>query len=324
MSKLLKLRQWLTLDEAIVHLSSVLGEAVTEADLYRLSLDGYLVLSVNLVNHAQGRMGKLVTTDEVTFVPFDNSFLPGFIREQSDNSNIAVPSKGEIRVSDNLWACLESDVVPISGVWDLSMLGAEKLDIEHYYQQLTSGLEVTLTALDGVFVKSGEIICQLQESFDDNEFVEGSRAVGKALEERIKTHNISDEEAEILRSDYKEQRAKYIERFGFSSANCYPAGGLASVDSVLVVKVDELTRFIQSLSDSEDSQPSEVPLGTTERNSLLKLIGAMCKELKIDHNKRGVATALEAMTEINGAPLTDDTIRKILKQIDSAVSSRVK
>ena len=36
MSKLLKLKEWLTLDEAANHISNVLGEPVTLADIYRL------------------------------------------------------------------------------------------------------------------------------------------------------------------------------------------------------------------------------------------------------------------------------------------------
>jgi len=50
----------------------------------------------------------------------------------------------------------------------------------------------------------------------------------------------------------------------------------------------------------------------------------LCKEVNIDPNQRGVALSLVAMTEILGAPLTDDTIRKILSQIEGAVSARHK
>jgi len=65
-------------------------------------------------------------------------------------------------------------------------------------------------------------------------------------------------------------------------------------------------------------------LTSKERNSLLILIGALCKDAGIDYNERGIASALEKMTEILGAPITDDTIRNILKQIDDAVSLRSK
>ena len=101
----------------------------------------------------------------------------------------------------------------------------------------------------------------------------------------------------------------------------YPSGGLVDYDYVFVIRTQELTRFIQSL---EESLPVEKPLTSKERNSLLVLIGALCREVGVDPAKRGVTTSLVKMTEILGAPLTDDTIRKILGQIEGAVSARNK
>ncbi|MBK8102306.1 MAG: hypothetical protein IPK30_03165 [Cellvibrionales bacterium] len=48
----------------------------------------------------------------------------------------------------------------------------------------------------------------------------------------------------------------------------------------------------------------------------------MCRQAKLDWNAKGVSVAIESSTEEIGAPVTDDTIRKILKQIDEAVTSR--
>ena len=47
MSKLLKLKTWLTLDDAARHLSLMFGETVSKADVLRLALDGRLTLSIN-------------------------------------------------------------------------------------------------------------------------------------------------------------------------------------------------------------------------------------------------------------------------------------
>ena len=50
------------------------------------------------------------------------------------------------------------------------MIGGERLDVENRYQHLVGGVEVTLINIDGAFVKGAEnLICQLQECFDDNE-----------------------------------------------------------------------------------------------------------------------------------------------------------
>lgn len=82
----------------------------------------------------------------------------------------------------------------------------------------------------------------------------------------------------------------------------------------------ELKKNIKNLEITSQ----EKPLGSKERNSLLILIGALCKEVGINPNDRGIATSLELMTQNIGAPLTDDTIRNILKQIENAISSRSK
>lgn len=61
MSKLFKLKEWLTVPDAARHLSIAFGEEVSEPDVLRLALDGHLKLSVNFVNHARARRGKVVS-----------------------------------------------------------------------------------------------------------------------------------------------------------------------------------------------------------------------------------------------------------------------
>ncbi len=319
MSKLFKLKEWLTLDEAVAHISNVLGEPATIADLYRFALDGHLTLSVDFVNHAQARKGKWLKTDQIEFILMENNIITG----EKFPIPYNMPKNYEIRVSEDDWITLEQPVVSIKGIWDLTMVGAERLDIEHYYQQETSGLEVTLVAIDGVFVQQGDVVCQLQQDFDNNEYQKGSKAQQKIMERHIVSNEVSKGEAKSLREQFKADRDKFLEQRKDKprEENYYPSGGLDEQDCVLVIRTNELTRFIQSL---EDTPAPEKQLTSKERNSLLVLIGALCKEVDIDPNQRGVAASLVAMTEIIGAPLTDDTIRKILKQIDDAVSLRNK
>lgn len=318
MSRLFKLKEWLTLDEAAAHISNVLGEPASIADLYRFALDGHLTLSVDFVNHAQAQKGKWVKTEDVEFNIIEEDPSTG----EKLGIPFASPKNHEISVTEDDWILLDNPVSSIHGIWDLTMIGDEKLDIEHNYQQLTSGLEVNLVTLAGAFVQQGDVVCQLQESFENNEFQEGSNAYEKEMENRIANNDISDDEAKKLRAKFKEDRNKFLRdnKGNLKEIGYYPAGGLPE-DCVLVIRTNEITKFIQSL---EDDTVSEKPLTSKERNSLLVLIGALCKELDIDPNQRGVATSLVAMTDLLGAPLTDDTIRKILKQIEEAVELRTK
>jgi hypothetical protein len=294
MSKLFKLKEWLTLDDAANHLSTVLGEPVTRADIYRLALDGHLKLSANFVNGARVRIGKFVKTDEVKFEKVEYNIFTGEKLDQPYPS----PKNDEIHVSADDWLFLNSEVVSINGLWDLTMVGAEALGIEHYYQQETSGLEVKLNKLEGVVINQGDVVCQLQSSFDANK-------IGK-----IKIKYQVEGKTSLVGKIKLEKKLWY-----------FPSASLDDYDHVLVVKTKELTRFIQSL---EDTPPESKPLTSKERNSLLVLIGALCHDSDIDPSQRGISTSLVAMTELIGAPLTDDTIRKILSQIEPAIEARSK
>ncbi len=65
-------------------------------------------------------------------------------------------------------------------------------------------------------------------------------------------------------------------------------------------------------------------LSTKEKNTLLILIAALCKEAKIDPNARGITPAIQKLTEQLGAPVGDDTIKKVLGQLQGAIDSRSK
>jgi len=69
---------------------------------------------------------------------------------------------------------------------------------------------------------------------------------------------------------------------------------------------------------------AEKLLSTKERHTMLVIIAALCKEANIDYRQRGVANAIQHLTENIGSPVTDDTIRSVLKQINEAVDVRSK
>jgi hypothetical protein len=77
MSKLFKLKEWLILDEVAAHISNVLGEPATVADLLRFALDGHLKLSIDFVNHTQAKKGKWVKTEDVEFVLEEHNIITG-------------------------------------------------------------------------------------------------------------------------------------------------------------------------------------------------------------------------------------------------------
>lgn len=160
MKKLIALREWLSVAEAGSYLSTALEDEITEAAVLRLALDGSLKLSVYFVNHAEARRGCVVGYDDVQWYELNAPTL--LCREDVKDGHANMRS---MDLGGGKYLNLDDDIITVSGVWDLPMLGAERLDVEHAYQNLTDGPPVSLICLDGAFVEShdGRIICQIQE-----------------------------------------------------------------------------------------------------------------------------------------------------------------
>lgn len=90
----------------------------------------------------------------------------------------------------------------------------------------------------------------------------------------------------------------------------------------LVVAVMQGFNEAKSANDSGNS--AEKPLSTTERNTLLTIIAALCEYSAIKYQERGAASQIAKMTEELGAVVTDDTIRKALAKIPDALETRKK
>jgi hypothetical protein len=170
---------------------------------------------------------------------------------------------------------LDEEVISISGIWDLPLGGGEKLDVEHMYQGLTGGPEVTLETFDGAFVeREGGIMCMLQESMDENEFQSGSLAQLEKIKENIANNNIEEKKAEELLNQHKKNREKYLSarRKRNRSDDYYPAGGLPR-DSVLVVRTQALIDLQERLSQQESGK--KMRLEPRLERTYLNIIGAL-------------------------------------------------
>lgn len=314
-TKLFNLKEWLTVPDAAKHLSIVFGEEVGEADVLRLALDGYLKLSVNFVNHAEARCGKIVSIDEAEFEEVSSLDGQGTVRLYD----------GPILFSNGRQTGvikLENTVVGLAGIFDLPMIGSERLDVEHAYQMMTNGPEITLETFDGSFVERTDgAIFQLQESFEDNKYASGSNARLEEIKAKIAVGELDKDEVEKLSAQHKEDRKKYLAHRDENRNNdYYPAGGLPR-DAVYVVRTEELRNFEQRISENDEAGK---PLKTTERNTLLTIIAALCDYSAIDPLGRGTAGQIAKMSEELGAPVTDDTIRKMLTKIPDALERRKK
>lgn len=239
MSKLYKLKKWLTLKEAINHISIALDEPVTEADIYRFALDKHLTISVNFVNGACAFLGKRDSSGKGL-----GAHLEKFSSE-------------EMEIINNFWlpSLDTTQVKSIQGVWDLTLLGSEAIDLEFNYQKLTSGVEVTLAGLEGVFVKKDDVYASLLKDYEDNEFQDGSKAYCEKVEQELSFGTFkTDIEIEKVRANCNAKRAQFLKkREKESESSCYyPSGGLDEHDYSFVVRTSELNKFLKSLEEHEN------------------------------------------------------------------------
>ncbi|MDR3429996.1 hypothetical protein [Silvimonas sp.] len=305
MSKIYKLREWLTVPEAAKQLSISFGEEVTEADVLRLSLDGRLPLSVYFVNHAQARGGKVIPWEETDWWLFPDMdiFLGKSAEEQEANRKKKITSTDHnfhapkltalfeelpaderrkytglmrsVNIDNERFVTLADEVVTLYGVLDLPMIGAETLDVERRFQQLTGGPGVELTNLDGAFVEGQDgTIWQLQEDYDDNEYTDGSNASKQVLERYIAINKIKPERAKLLHRRHAERRKKFLEerKAQPEHEHFYPAGGLPN-DSTLVVRTKSILAFEQAVSDTP--KPSERPISRQTENKLHEAVALL-------------------------------------------------
>ena len=316
MKKLFNLRKWLTVAETAQHLSIIFGEEVSDADVLRLALDEHLRLSVNFVNHTKARRGKVISIDEVELRK-----MPNWLPVPDELKDLPVFTPEELNLDGDRYLRLSSKVTSIEGVWDLPMIGGESLDIEHLYQSLTDGPEVTLSCLDGAFVEgeNGDI-WQLQESFDENEYQKGSKAQLKKIKEKIANKEIDKEAANKKLEQHKKDRNEFLEESKErTDLDNYYSADICTEDCVFVVKTSALSEFVDNLNKADSKQTNEI--SESERNSLLKIIlGMAVTEYGYDpishrnnatgKNRGSISTDLERL----GIELNAETIRKYLKE----------
>ncbi|WP_458379280.1 hypothetical protein [Pseudomonas chlororaphis] len=289
MSKLLKLKEWLTVKDAAKRLSISTGEKIKEADVLRLALDGHLTLSVYFVNHANGRPARIepLGIQHVSNAPsFYEYGPPNYITIEGE----LLPNEKEVLIYEGDMAKPQT----LEGVWDLLMLGVEKLDVENLFQAMTGGPEVSLICLGGPLVASADRtkVFQILNSYECSP------------SSRIKVINgvptiTEQEENESPRRPYK--------------IEYYPAEALPD-GSVFVVRIGALRELEEKLLAQDN--PPEKPLHPSERKSAGQIIAALAAMAKLDLSTPYKADlTLRESAASNGLelPSSPETVKKFLK-----------
>lgn len=267
-SKLFKLKEWITVPEAAPHLSTSIGEIVSEADILRLALDGHLKLSACFVSPHTARTGKIISSGDA------KTKTVASLRGEG-----SVELLEGIEFGPNERLLLDERIVWIEGLWDLPMVGSERIDVERKYHELIGGPVVDLICLDGTFLVRGGIACQLQDRFKGKEI------------------------------NYENPISH--------PRNYYPSAFLPE-DSMFVVRTGALLEFEQSLNEKNQVDTSEGKKENPKANaSLLKIIITMAKDgYRYDHTakKSELPKEISEAAALLGLTITDDSVRKWLKK----------
>ena len=316
MSKLFKLKEWLSVPAAAQHLTTVFQEDVAPADVLRFALDGSLTLSVRFVNKCDALLGRLVRLEAAAYTAVPN---PGGPEPHRDYGGYVVSVDG----IESHVLTFGGPMTELQGVYDLPMMGGEKLQVEHEYQRDTNGALVTALSDNGTYVRdtAGQFF-QLHQHFDDDVLEDGTAAQIFPLENFILEHGVDAGRADVLRRTYVTKRQAFLaERAGTPGVADYSLLPLLPLDAELVVRTTALASLLAAVGSPTASADRE--LSTKERETMLKLvIGMAIKGYSHDPSAskskapKEIADDLEAL----GIGLSDDTVRKYLKQaVDSVL-----
>lgn len=100
---------------------------------------------------------------------------------------------------------------------------------------------------------------------------------------------------------------------------------IGKIKESAVFLLEEIARYEAKYGNEAEYQKPAKPLATRERDTLLTIIAALCKEAKIDIKTPSKAGDLiESLTDSMGAPVARRTIEEHLKKIPNALETRMK
>lgn len=292
MSKLFKLKEYLSLDEAKAYLTNTLEEEVSMADIYRLALDEYLTISVKFHSMVTAASGRILVNKAKKITPLieiDKSFSLG---KKLDSPYFINKSDGHLMSHDS-WLVFDHKLSYSHGIWDLSMLGSESIDVKNLEQESIGGNAGGFTSqIKGVVLKRDDSYCLLK-----------GLDLPADMDEYEKQNRINETKDEYLHSCLS------LKEYGHQ----------------LVIRTEELTRFVQSLHDEPlKIQQEQKPLTSKEHITYQLIIASLLHKNKVDLNERGITGKIRRATESNNTPVSEETIRNLLPQIRDTVELKQK
>jgi hypothetical protein len=278
-------KEWLTLEQAAKRLGDITGEEVTVADVLRLALDKQIRLSVRFLTLAKVKHGEIVrysrskleTSIAAGVLPTELKWQLLSPEEVTSLPNLPDEVEGQevlviryLKLDADHYVKFVGKIKTIEGIWDLPMIGGERVDIEERYQQLTNGPPLKLSALEGVIIQGQqEELYQLQEQISFNEYSSKWDTEHRELKEYIVN------EADQLLRQHKEERKQILKMMkGLSEEESYYPSRRLPKDSNLVVRQKSVLEF-ENLVKTQNLNSHSLPIDPSQydlyRNSCVEV-----------------------------------------------------
>lgn len=163
MNKLFKLKERLTLEETSRRLTTSFQENVSIADCLQLALDGHITISVLIEKSKLGmfckekELSKDVIRGFVDFMKENGNFSDELIKVAEGGID-SYPAETELRNYGEVFSVGD-------GVYDLPMIGAERLDVQHLCAVMQGREPVVMINLNGPYLKAGNSLINILEPF---------------------------------------------------------------------------------------------------------------------------------------------------------------
>lgn len=171
MSKLFKLKRWLTVEEASAYLTGILGEPVRQHEIYRLAIDGNLRLSVVFLSDYNCREAHK-KTGEIRY-----EAVPSLDGKSLVNIPIGGPiyetSEGDVFQMSQMVSYLAMDTPYL-----LPMIGGEVESVERRYWEVQGIERAPTTDIGGTFVSDAGQIYRIEDRLNRNDISRGFFPIG--------------------------------------------------------------------------------------------------------------------------------------------------
>jgi hypothetical protein len=316
MSKLLKLKKWVTLEDAAQYLTISLGEPVSKAQLLKFGIDGLLALSVYFPVEQSVLVGEVWSVTEGKKILVEKKvreMLEGRpeLDEESCKDFCETLVKTDLRIISRGYCFVPDgeDLFDIIGDWEILPMGSGKQFLIDQYNNenegVTHGRDVVYDYSEGFLVKMNS----------SGSFGFLVRPYGATEMEKLML-NVIDSNPDFPK-DFRQE---------FTGARMDAQSPIDN--SSLVVSTASLRRFEQSIEEQQEEEENTSELTYTTKQTYLALIGALLeKVLELsppNATQKSIAGQLEDRYNRNRNGFGKSSLEKIFSKSKRALIDKLK